>query len=84
MGNSVARILRQIFAIRVKTLSNIKLVSSRQIKREKAPLPVDMGHSKTPLLTFHIIRVPTSQQHYLQKLGRKLKKKKGVYKMEYS
>lgn len=76
MGNAV-RILRQIASVRVKILSKIKLVSSKQNKGEKAPLLVDMGGSKTPLLfKFPIIRVPTSRQHYLQKLGMKLKKRK--------
>lgn len=77
LGNAVVLILRQIASVRVKTLSKIKLVSSRQNKGEKAALLVDMGGSKTPLLfKFPIIRVPASRQHYLQKLGMKLKKRK--------
>ena len=79
MGNAVVRILRQIVSVRVKTLSKIKLVSSRQNKGEKAALLVDMGGSKTPLLfKFPIIRVPTSRQRYLQKLGVKLKKERSL------
>ena len=39
----------QIVSIRVKTLSNTNLVTSRHIKREKRPLPVDMRRSKTSL-----------------------------------
>ena len=39
----------QIASIRVKTLSNINLVTSRHITREKRPLPVDMRRSKTSL-----------------------------------
>lgn len=40
----------QIVSIRVKTLTNTNLVTSRHIKGEKGPHPVDVCHSKTSLL----------------------------------
>ena len=45
---------RQIFSIRVKTLSDRNLVASRNIKTEKGSLLVDMGRSKTSLLKLPI------------------------------
>ena len=44
------QILGQIISLRVKTLSNTKLVASRHIKRGKGSLPGDMQRSKTLLL----------------------------------
>ena len=44
----------QIVSLRVRTLSNTNLVASRHIKREKAPLPVDVRRSKTSLLELPI------------------------------
>ena len=45
---------RQIFSIKVKTLSDRNLVASRNIKTEKGSLLVDMGRSKTSLLKLPI------------------------------
>ena len=50
--------LGQIVSVRVKSLSNTDLVSSRQLKREKGPLPVDVRRSKTSLL-----KLPNSFNH---------------------
>ena len=41
-------------SLRVKTLNNPNLAASRQIKTEKALLPVGVRRSKTPLLKFPI------------------------------
>ena len=49
LSRDFEQIFGQIASIRVKTLSNINLVTSRHIKREKRPLPVDMRRSKTSL-----------------------------------
>ena len=44
------QIFEQIVSIRVKKLSNTNLVASRNIKREKGSLPVDVRSSKMSLL----------------------------------
>ena len=49
-GGDLEQILGQIVSLRVKTLSNINLVASRHIKREKSSHPVDERHSKASLL----------------------------------
>ena len=41
--------------MREKKLSNTNFLASRQIKRDKASLPVDVRRSKTSLLKFPII-----------------------------
>ena len=48
----------QIVYVRVKSLSNTDLVSSRHLKREKGSLPVDVRRSKTSLL-----KLPDSFNH---------------------
>ena len=50
LGHDFEQIFQQIVSFRVKTLNNINLVVPRLIKREKDSLPVDVHHSKTPLL----------------------------------
>ena len=40
----------QVASVIVKKLSNTNLLASKHIKREKTSLPIDMRHSKTPLL----------------------------------
>ena len=40
----------QIISIIVKTLRNTNLAASRCFKMKKTSLPVDVRHSKTPLL----------------------------------
>ena len=40
----------QVASFRVKKVSNTHLLASRHVKREKTSLPIDMRHSKTPLL----------------------------------
>ena len=47
--------LRQIFSLRVTTLSNTNLVALRHIKREKGSLPVEVRRSKTSLLQHPIV-----------------------------
>ena len=49
LSRDFEQIFGQIVSIRVKTLSNTNLVTSRHIKREKRSLPVDMRLSKTSL-----------------------------------
>ena len=44
------QILWQNLSLRVKTLSHSSLVASRDIKREKHSLPVDLRRSKTSLI----------------------------------
>lgn len=73
MGNAVVLILRQIASVRVKTLSKIKLVSSRQNKGEKAPLLVDMGGFKTPYY-----KSASFSAALLTKIRNEIEKKKGV------
>ena len=48
----------QIVSVRIKSLSNTDLVSSRHLKREKGSLPVDVRRSKTSLL-----KLPDSFNH---------------------
>ena len=45
LSRDFKQIFRQIVSIRVKTLSDTNLVASRQIKIEKASLPVDVRNS---------------------------------------
>ena len=45
LSRDFKQIFRQMVSIRVKTLSNTNLVASRQIKIEKASLPVDVRNS---------------------------------------
>ena len=52
------QIFGQILSVRVKSLSNTDLVSSRHLKREKGSLPVDVRRSKTSLL-----KLPNSFNH---------------------
>ena len=56
LGSGFAQIIRQILSIRVKILSNTHSVAPRHRKRQKALLPVDMRHRKTPLLKFSNLR----------------------------
>ena len=49
-GSDFEQILGQIVSLRVKTLSNINLVASRHIKRDKSSPPVDVRCLKTLLL----------------------------------
>ena len=49
LSRDFEQIFGQIVSIRVKTLSNTNMVTSRPIKREKRSLPVDMRRSKTSL-----------------------------------
>ena len=53
-GRDFEQILGQIVSVRVKTLSNINLVASRHINREKGSLPIEVRPSKTSLLKFPI------------------------------
>ena len=48
LSSSLVHILRQIVSINVRTLSNSNLVVTSHIKRNRASLPVDSCHSKTP------------------------------------
>ena len=50
------KIIGQILPIRVKILSNTNSAAPRHRKRQKALLPVDMRHRKTPLLKFSNLR----------------------------
>ena len=50
LGSVLVETLGEILFIREKKLSNTNLLASRQIKREKASLPVDVCRSKTSLL----------------------------------
>jgi len=50
LDGGFAKIFSQIVSIRAKKLSNTNFTSSRHIKRENAPLPVDVLRSKTFLL----------------------------------
>ena len=50
LGGDFEQNFRQIFSIRVKTLSDRNLVASRNIKTEKGSLLVDMRRLKTSLL----------------------------------
>ena len=52
LGSGFAKIFGQIVSVRVKTLSNKNVVESRHIKREKAPLLVNVRCSKTSLRKF--------------------------------
>ena len=52
------QIFEQILSVRVESLSNTDLVSSRHLKREKGSLPVDVRRSKTSLL-----KLPNSFNH---------------------
>ena len=54
-GRDFEQILGQIVSVRVKTLSNINLVASRHINREKGSLPIEVRRSKTSLLKLPII-----------------------------
>ena len=54
-GRDFEQILGQIVSVRVKTLSNINLVASRHINREKGLLPIEVRRSKTSLLKLPII-----------------------------
>ena len=56
LSGDFERNFRQIFSIRVKTLSDRNLVASRNIKTEKGSLLVDMGRSRTSLLKFPILQ----------------------------
>ena len=53
-GRDFEQILGQIVSVRVKTLSNINLVASRHINREKGSLPIEVRPSKTSLLKLPI------------------------------
>ena len=53
-GRDFEQILGQIVSVRVKTLSNINLVASRHINREKGSLPIEVRRSKTSLLKLPI------------------------------
>jgi len=50
LSHDFEQIFRQILSVRVKSLSNTDLVSSRHLKREEGSLPVDVRRSKTSLL----------------------------------
>ena len=54
LDDGFAQIFNQIVSIRVKKLSNTNFISSRDIKREKSSLLVDVRRSKTSLLKFPI------------------------------
>ena len=53
-GRDSEQILGQIVSVRVKTLSDINLVASRHINREKGSLPIEVRRSKTSLLKLPI------------------------------
>ena len=53
-GRHFEQILGQIVSVRVKALSNINLVASRHINREKGSLPIEVRRSKTSLLKLPI------------------------------
>ena len=53
-GRDFEQILGQIVSVRVKTLSNINLVASRHINREKGSLPIEVRPSKTSRLKLPI------------------------------
>ena len=50
MSRDFEQIFEQIVSVRIKTLGNTNMVTSRLIKREKGSLPVDVRRSKTSLL----------------------------------
>ena len=58
LSHDFQQIFEQILSVRVESLSNTDLVSSRHLKREKGSLPVDVRRSKTSLL-----KLPDSVNH---------------------
>ena len=65
LSGDFERNFRQIFSIRVKTLSDRNLVASRNIKTEKGSLLVDMRRSKTPLLKLPILQKRPYSSDYI-------------------
>ena len=70
MGSDFAQFFLQIVSIRVKILNNTILVALRHVKREKASLPIDMCHSKTPLLKLPIALVFNRDDYYDEVMNR--------------
>lgn len=56
LDSGFAQIIGQILSKRVKILSDTNSVAPRHRKRQKALLPVEMRHRKTPLLKFSNLR----------------------------
>ena len=71
LGSDFAQFFLQIVSIRVKILNNTILVASKHVKRGKASLPIDMCHSKTPLLKLPITLVFNRDDYYDEVLDRR-------------
>ena len=62
LSHDFEQIFGHIVSVRVKSLSNTDLASSRHLKREKGSRPVDVRRSKTSLLKLPLIRSITTMK----------------------